>query len=329
LSRIFVVGSGVVGEATGRGLLQRGHKVTFVDVLPSRVEALQTAGLDATDALDLSGEEESFIFLTLPTPHVIEPSRTPGGQPERRYDLTAFLQGVRDVGEALRESEEIHTVVVRSTVPPGTTLRLVQPLLEETSGKREGLGFSLASNPEFLRAASAAEDFRHPWMTVVGAHTKRTGERLADLLRPFGGELRVFDDPTTTETIKIVHNVFNAVKISFWNEIWTLTKALEVDASAVSSTVALSAEGSWNTSYGIAGGAPYGGACLPKDTNGLLGLARAAGVDMPLLKAAVTVNEDMAALLERAKRAPGAAPRGEIDLTDPLPAPAAGRRHRA
>jgi UDPglucose 6-dehydrogenase len=325
LSRIFIVGSGVVGEATGRGLLHRGHKVTFVDVLPSRVEALRAAGLDATDALDLSGEEESFIFLTLPTPHVVEPA-VPGGQPDRRYDLTAFLQGVRDVGEAVRTSDEIHTVVVRSTVPPGTTLRLVQPLLEEVSGKQEALGFSLASNPEFLRAASAAEDFRHPWMTVVGASSKRTAERLADLLRPFGGELRVFDDPTTTETIKIVHNVFNAVKISFWNEIWTLAKALEVDPNAVSSTVSLSAEGSWNTSYGIVGGAPYGGACLPKDTNGLLGLARAVGVEMPLLKAAVTVNERMCAQVELTVLE---AVRDQIDLTDPFPAPATGRRRPA
>lgn len=310
----------MVGEATGRGLIHRGHKVTFVDVLAGRVEALRASGLDATDQLDLAGEEESFVFLTLPTPHVVEPAATPGGQPDRRYDLSAFLQGVRDVGEALRGTDEIHTVVVRSTVPPGTTLRLVAPLLEETSGKAEGVGFTLASNPEFLRAASAAEDFRHPWMTVVGARNKRTAERLADLLRPFGGELRVFDDPTTTETIKIVHNVFNAVKISFWNEMWTLAKALDVDPNAVSGTVALSAEGSWNTGYGITGGAPYGGACLPKDTNGLLGLARSIGVEMPLLKAAVAVNEDMAGLVRPAATAE------EIDLTEHV---AAARRRTA
>jgi len=305
------VGSGVVGTATGSGLAHRGHKVTFVDVLPSRVEALRADGLDATDQLDLAGEGESFIFLTLPTPHVVRPSPIPGGQPERRYDLSAFLQGVRDVGVALRTSDAIHTVVVRSTVPPGTTLAAVLPLLEETSGKREGRGFSLASNPEFLRAASAAEDFRHPWMTVVGARNKRTGERLADLLRPFGGELRVFDDPTTTETIKIVHNVFNAVKISFWNEMWGLSKALDVDPDAVSSTVALSAEGSWNTAYGIVGGAPYGGACLPKDTNGLVGLATSLGVGLPLLEAAITVNERLADLVDPGSRD------SAIDLTEP------------
>jgi UDPglucose 6-dehydrogenase len=322
LSRIFIVGSGVVGTATGLGLAHRGHKVTFVDVLPSRVNALGADGLDATDQLDLTGEEESFIFLTLPTPHVVKPSAAPGGQAERRYDLSAFLQGVRDVGEALRISDEIHTVVVRSTVPPGTTLRSVLPLLEQTSGKREGEGFAVASNPKFLRAASAAEDFRHPWMTIVGARNKRTGERLAELLRPFGGELRVFDDPTTTETIKIVHNVFNAVKISFWNEMWGLSKALNVDPNAVSSTVAISAEGSWNTAYGIVGGAPYGGACLPKDTNGLLGLARSLGVEMPLLMAAIAVNEDMAALVDRE------APTGPIDLTDPVPAVSASPANR-
>jgi UDPglucose 6-dehydrogenase len=310
LSRIFIMGSGVVGTATGLGLAHRGHKVTFVDVLASRVETLRAEGLDATDQLDLAGEEESFIFLTLPTPHVVKPSPVPGGQPERRYDLAPFLQGVRDVGEALGPSDEVHTVVVRSTVPPGTTLRCVRPLLEEASGKHEGRDFSLASNPEFLRAASAAEDFRHPWMSVIGARNKRTGERLAELLRPFGGELRVFDDPTTTETIKIVHNVFNAVKISFWNEMWGLSKALGVDPSAVSSSVALSAEGSWNTAYGIVGGAPYGGACLPKDTNGLLGLARSIGVEMPLLKAAIAINEDMA-VVERGST------ENAIDLTGP------------
>jgi UDPglucose 6-dehydrogenase len=304
------MGSGVVGTATGLGLAHRGHKVTFVDVLATRVRTLRAEGLDATDQLDLAGEEESFIFLTLPTPHVVKPSPLRGGQPERRYDLTPFLQGVRDVGEALRPSDEIHTVVVRSTVPPGTTLRCVRPLLEEASGKHVGRDFSLASNPEFLRAASAAEDFRHPWMTVIGAGNKRTGERLSELLRPFGGELRVFDDPTTTETIKIVHNIFNAVKISFWNEMWGLSKALGVDPDSVSSTVALSAEGSWNTAYGIVGGAPYGGACLPKDTNGLLGLAGALGIEMPLLRAAIAVNEELSAVVERSSRTDA------IDLTE-------------
>jgi UDPglucose 6-dehydrogenase len=130
-------------------------------------------------------------------------------------------------------------------------------------------------------------------MTVVGARSARVRERLAELLAPFGGELRTFADPTTAETVKIVHNVFNATKISFWNEVWQVCQAIGVDHDEVATTVARSAEGSFNPMYGIRGGAPYGGVCLPKDTNGMLGFARGLGVSMPLLEAVVTINDAM------------------------------------
>jgi UDPglucose 6-dehydrogenase len=226
----------------------------------------------------------SYIFLTLPTPHV--------GQ---RYDLSSFEHGVRDVAAALAVAEAMHTVVVRSTVPPRTTEDLVRPLLEEVSGKKEGVGFALASNPEFLRAASAADDFRWPWMTVIGARSKRVQERMAALLAPFGGEMRVFDDPTTTEMIKCAHNIYNATKISFWNEMWLVCQDLGIEHDDVASTVARSAEGSFNPLYGIRGGAPYGGVCLPKDTNGFLGFAQRRAIAMPLLDSVVKVNDAMAA----------------------------------
>jgi UDPglucose 6-dehydrogenase len=283
MERIFIIGAGVVGKATGQGFAHMGHDVTLIDVLPERAEALRAEGLDARIGIDLREEPASYLFLTLPTPHV-----------GRSYDLSAFEQGCRDVGKALADSPAMHTVVVRSTVPPRTTEELVKPLLEEFSGKREGVGFALANNPEFLRAASAADDFRWPWMTVIGARSKRVQERLTALLAPFGGELRVFDDPTTTETIKCAHNIFNATKISFWNEMWRVCQDLGIEHDDVAGTVARSAEGSYNPLYGIRGGAPYGGVCLPKDTNGFLGFAAARGVDMPLLDAVVAVNDQMA-----------------------------------
>jgi UDPglucose 6-dehydrogenase len=116
---------------------------------------------------------------------------------------------------------------------------------------------------------------------------------------PFGGEMRLFDDPATAEFIKCAHNLYNAAKISFWNEMWLVTQRLGIDHDAVSSTVANSAEGSYNPYYGIRGGAPYGGVCLPKDTNGFLGFAAALGVEMPLLTAVVTVNENLAVATQR------------------------------
>ncbi len=277
--RIFVVGSGVVGTATGRGLLDAGHRVTFIDVSPERVAFLNEIGLDARPEIDLGSEGDSLVFLTLPTPNA-----------GSRYDLTAFVAGTRDLGRALCETSAVHTVVVRSTVDPGTTEGLVGPLLEQESGLRQGSGFLLASNPEFLRASSAAEDFRWPWMTVIGARNRRVQERLAELFAPFGGTMRIFDNPTTAEFVKCAHNIFNATKISFWNEMHVVAERLQIDLGAVSETVSRSAEASFNPAYGTRGGAPYGGVCLPKDTMAFLGFAAGVGVDMPILRSVIEMN---------------------------------------
>src|SRR5882724_8286917 len=114
VERIYIVGSGVVGKATGQGFVHMGHDVTLVDVLPERVAALRAEGLNAQVGIDLRDAPESYLFLTLPTPNV-----------GRQYDRSAFEQGVRDVGAALRDASAMHTVVVCSTDPPGTTEDLV------------------------------------------------------------------------------------------------------------------------------------------------------------------------------------------------------------
>jgi UDPglucose 6-dehydrogenase len=283
MARVVIVGGGVVGTATGVGLGEAGHDVTFIDILPERVEWLRSQGLDASLVLELPSEP-SFVFLTLPTPHH-----------GRSYDLSVFTKGVEDVGSALRDAQHVHTIIVRSTVPPGTTEGMVLTTLEASSGKRANHDFELASNPEFLRAASAADDFRQPWMTVVASRNENTRKQIADLLAPFGGPMKIYDDPATAEFIKCTHNIFNATKISFWNEMWKVADQLGLDADAIAETVAESAEGSFNRYYGIRGGAPYGGMCLPKDTNGFLGFARELGIEMPLLDAVIRVNESMEA----------------------------------
>ncbi|OLS97581.1 UDP-glucose 6-dehydrogenase [Pseudonocardia sp. CNS-004] len=285
-SRIFIVGSGVVGAATGEGFLAAGHKVTFIDVSAPRVAELAERGLDVRTELDLSGEPESFIFLTLPTPN-----------DGHRYDLSAFSAGTASVGKALAVATARHTVVVRSTVPPGTTEGLVKSTLEENSKLTAGKEFALGSNPEFLRAVSAAEDFANPWMTIIASREADTVERLRALLSPFGGELRTFTNPAEAEFVKSAHNIFNATKISFWNEMWLVAQKLGVDLDPIAATVARSAEGSINPEYGIRGGAPYGGVCLPKDTQGFLGFADTVGVEMPLLSAVVEVNDRLQALV--------------------------------
>jgi UDPglucose 6-dehydrogenase len=279
VARIAIIGAGVVGTATGAGFARHGHSVSFVDIDPRRVDALRRQGLDASDD-PRHVRECRFVFLTLPTPN-----------DGYRWELDPLVEGTQTVGEVLRGSGGFHTVVVRSTVPPGSCEGLIVPLLEEATGRRHGDGYSVGSNPEFLRARSALEDFLHPWVTLVASRSPRTVEQLAELFEPFGGELRRFADPTVAELIKCVHNLFNAAKISFWNEMWTVCGRLGVDQRDIASIVAKSAEGSINAEYGIRGGEPYGGACLPKDTKGFIGFAQDIGVETPLLEAVDAVNE--------------------------------------
>jgi UDPglucose 6-dehydrogenase len=281
MTSVCVIGAGVVGSATGKGLARHGHDVTFVDIDQDRLVDLESQGFAATSELVL-GAEPTIVILTLPTPN-----------DGYRWDLGALVAGVRAVGKALRTSAGFHTVVLRSTVPPGTCDGLVRPVLEETSGSTVGEGFALASNPEFLRARCALEDVLHPRVTVMASRSPRTLERLADLLRPFGGERYRYDDPTVAELIKCTHNLFNAAKISFWNELWQVTQRLGVPVDPVASVVARSAEASYNPAYGIAAGSPYGGACLPKDTKGFLGFATEQGLYLPLAAAVDQVNERM------------------------------------
>ncbi len=282
MSDVVIVGSGVVGTATGKGLASAGHAVTFVDINPQRLADLRAEGYEASDRIELS-DEPTFVFLVLPTP-----SGSDG------YDLSALMAGVSDVGAALGRSSGFHTVVLRSTTPPGTCDNVIRPILEATSGKTEGEGFTLASNPEFLRAATALEDFMSPAMTVIGSRSTLTVQRLVELFRPFGGPVRTFSTTAESELVKCAHNLFNAAKISFWNELWLVAERLGFNGDEVAATVAISSEGSTNPQYGIRGGAPYGGACLPKDTVGFLGFAKEMGIDMPLLSAVIEVNRTMA-----------------------------------
>ena len=111
------------------------------------------------------------------------------------------------------------------------------------------------------------------------------------IAQQFSGKKQVVS-LTEAETIKYANNLFNAAKISFFNEMWMLCQQLGIDPDLVSKVVSISAEACYNPEYGAHGGVPYGGTCLPKDTYGLLHHAMSRlGIEMPLLKAIIDINE--------------------------------------
>ena len=281
VEKIAIVGSGVVGLATGQALSTLGHQVTYVDVSPRRRSELDQMGIACSPNLQL-GLQSTLIFVAVPTP-----------SNGTNYDLTIFRSALESIGKQLAKSEGRHVIATRSTVPPMTAEQLVGPTLQTASGLQCDVGFDVASAPEFLRQATALDDALHPWMTVVGARNSEVRERLAKLFAPLGGEQRIFEDPTVTELIKIVHNCFNASKISFFNEIASIASALGIDADQVAGVVVRSAEAARNPQYGTRGGFAYGGACLPKDMDGLIGFAQELELEAPLLRAVRQVNDEM------------------------------------
>lgn len=291
MERIGIIGAGVVGRATGRGFSELGHKVVFADTDHNIVHTLRREGYNAIDPAALATAQPSVIMICVPTPN----------DGDGRQDLTPLSAAIGAIGPVLA-SDGYHLVVVRCTVLPAVTERLVIPALEAWSGAKAGRDFGVCMNPEFLRETSAEDDFRKPWIAVIGELDKRSGNHLERLYRPLcrrSGAPIFRTDLRTAEMMKYAHNLFNATKISFANEMWLACRELGIDGNQVMALVAQSAEAMWNPRYGIRGGSRFGGNCLPKDTEALANLARDLGWDMPLLEATIDVNrrvEQIAAL---------------------------------
>jgi UDPglucose 6-dehydrogenase len=283
MSRMIIVGSGVVGQATGKGFTKKGHTVSYVDINPQTIAKLRGEGLNAMLASEVDWNAVDVVLLAVSTPSVND-----------RIVLDYIEAAALDVGRGLANTSNYVTVVVRSTVPPTTTEQRIRPILECASGKRAGLDFGVAMNPEFLRAVSSEQDFARPWITVLGASDRRTAELLDALYAPFGA-LIVRCTPTEAEMIKYVNNIYNAVKISYFNEVHQICQALGVDSALIGSAVARSAESMWNPLYGTRGGVPYGGACLPKDTTAFLAFVREHGWEHSMLEATIAANVQLAA----------------------------------
>ena len=291
MERIAIVGSGVVGRATGKGFSGLGHDVVYADSDPNVVRRLCQEGHHAIDPGALMKAQPSIIMICVPTPN----------NRDGRQDLASLEAALCAIGPLLA-SGGYRLVVVRSTVLPTVTENLVLPALEAWARGKAGRDFGVCMNPEFLREASAEDDFLKPWIVVIGELDRRSGDLLEGLYRPLchRSHAPIFrTDLRTAEMMKYAHNLFNATKISFANEMWLVSRELGIDGNQVMALVAQSAEGMWNPRYGIRGGLPYGGSCLPKDIDAFANLVRDLGWYTPLLEAAIHVNRRTEEATER------------------------------
>ncbi|MBP7967557.1 hypothetical protein KAZ66_04795 [Candidatus Woesebacteria bacterium] len=290
--RIVQIGLGVVGSAYALAYAHFGNSVYGIDINPERINFLSSNGIQAYHPSHIpAGLSPDIITISINTPL----------QENGRLCLTWLEKAMTDsVATLIGQSRKPPVVVVRSTVPPGTTESYIA-LLEQVTGKKEGMGFFMAFQPEFLRAKSAFEDAMNPWRVIIGTQHDVAAETLATLYRPMIADHKIeVCSIQTAELHKLAHNFANATKISYANHIFLLAAAIGVDGSEVLKLVAQTAEAMRNPMYGMTPGTPFGGVCLPKDTSEIHGWSEEIGVPNSLPAAVLHVNEILLSMADPA-----------------------------
>ncbi len=308
--KISIIGTGYVGLVTGTCLAEIGHDITCIDILKEKVDAinqgktpiyepgleelikknLQEKRLRATLELKQAVIESEVTFICVGTP-----PKTNG-----ESDLSFIQKAAEDVGTALAGKKTYHVVIIKSTVPPGTS-RSIIPIIEKASGKKTGEGFGVCMNPEFLREGCAVKDFIEPDRIVIGQLDAKSGDVVSKIYSSFKVPV-IRPNLETAEMIKYTSNSLLSTLISFSNEIGNICELIEgVDVNVVLEAVHLDkrlspiVEGKTIkppiTSY-LKAGCGFGGSCFPKDVSAIVAFAEKNGYAPQLLASVMKINKE-------------------------------------
>jgi GDP-mannose 6-dehydrogenase len=296
---VSIFGLGYVGTVLLGCFAADGHRVIGVDIDPLKIELLRngrppileegiqelisnavTRGrVEITDDSGYAIQNSEVTFVCVGTPSMLN-----GNQ-----DLSAVKRIMEELGNALVKMDNYHVVVVRSTVKPGTMEKVIQPILEQKSGKKTGKDFGLCFQPEFLREGSSIKDYYNPPFTIAGGDSKQSIDILRELFEKLPCEF-IETSVKTAEMVKYSCNVFHALKITFANAIGRLCQALEVDSHEVMELVCSDRQLNISPAY-LKPGFAFGGSCLPKDLRGLLYNAKMKDIELPMLSHVLPSNE--------------------------------------
>jgi GDP-mannose 6-dehydrogenase len=302
---LSVFGLGYVGCVSSACFAKEGHRVIGVDVSRAKVDMINSgrATIVESGIGELVAEMVAAGRLTATTSSadavrdsdislicVGTPSR-----PNGSIDLQYVERVCQEIGAAFKTKASRHTVVVRSTVLPGTIQKIVIPALESSSGKRAGKDFGVCMNPEFLREGTSIRDFYDPPFTLIGTDDQQAADAVASLYA--GLEARVHVTSTgVAEMIKYTCNCFHGLKVGFANEVGNICKVFGVDSHEVMRIFCLDTKLNLSPTY-LRPGFAFGGSCLPKDLRAITYHARSNDVDTPILSATLNSNQQQ---IERA-----------------------------
>lgn len=312
-----ISGLGKLGASMAAAIASRGIDVIGVDVNDAAVAAVNDgwAPVEETGLADmLAGNrdrirattdqaqailESEMTFVVVPTPSDAT------GMFSLQYAKWAF----REIGKALAEKDDYHTVVLTSTVVPGSSRYGLLPILEQESGKTCGVDFGFCYSPEFIALGSVIRDFLNPDFNLIGESDDRAGAHLeaayADIVLNGAPSKRMSIE--NAELTKLAVNTYVTTKITYANMISEFCERLPGgDVDVV--TDALGADARIGRKY-LTGGLGFGGPCFPRDNGALTAFGEALGFDAALPKATDSVNRAQPASL--ADRIAALAPSGQ------------------
>ena len=296
--RISIFGLGYVGCVCAARLAEAGHRVVGVDINEDKVATVNAGtspivepGLEALLAAMVAYGRLSATTSGAEAVAASDVALICVGTPGRRngqLDTGALEQVCQEIGHALQDRNG-YTVVVRSTVLPGTTEGLVIPALRSGMRHRFRDGLKVAVNPEFIREGSALQDFLHPPFTLVGSEDMAAAACLREIYTGVEASF-VHTDVKTAEMIKYVANSFHALKVCFANEIGDACEGFGIDPQEVMRIFRMDHKLNVSEAY-LKPGFAFGGSCLPKDIRALGYAARSADIDLPLIGTILHSNE--------------------------------------
>ena len=296
--RLSVFGIGYVGCVSAACFAKEGHEVIGVDANPVKVEIINSgkSPIVETGVDELIGEMvgEGRLRATTDATQAVKETEmslvcvgTPS-QPNGSLDLSYIKRVCQDIGAGIEAKRERHTVIIRSTMLPGTIESVVVPALEVYSGKKAGRDFGISINPEFLREGTSLKDFYAPPFTLIGADD----EDVAMLVRRLYQNVQAPVYTTSVraaEMVKYACNCFHALKVSFANEIGNICKAIGIDSHEVMDVFCQDTKLNLSPYY-LKPGFAFGGSCLPKDLRAITYKAKELDVEVPVLSSIMQSN---------------------------------------
>jgi GDP-mannose 6-dehydrogenase len=296
--RLSIFGLGYVGCVSAACFAREGHEVVGVDVSQTKVDIINEgrSPIVETGVGELIAEmtREGRLRATTDAAEAIansEVSLVCVGTPSHSngsLDLTYVKRVCQEIGAALERKGSRHTVVIRSTMLPGTIESVVVPTLEVYSGKKAGAQFGVCINPEFLREGTSLKDFYAPPFTLIGAEDEETAMIVRRLYA--GIDAPLYTTPIkAAEMVKYSCNCFHALKVSFANEIGNICKGLGIDSHRVMEVFCEDTKLNLSPYY-LKPGFAFGGSCLPKDLRAITYKAKELDVETPVLRAILQSN---------------------------------------